>query len=149
MLFTILVMRKFIDRLINGENIYQTLSFEELTYLLKAICMTARTPGANKTAKWLYDPNVAKFMFSCSREQLLFKTPDVDVEINTMSYKEVKQEIKRLLPVMNIDMINSDSINRYNQLARRNNAIIQVLIDLSGEFHAYHDGILVERIKEL
>lgn len=139
-------MNRQIERLINGEDLIKIFSFKEVVYLFKAIRFGIVHPTKEKR---LYHPNVVKFMFGCNKEIILFKTPDVDLAIDKMSYKEVKDEINSILTTVTTENITKDIINRYNHLARRNNKIIQVLIDLSGEFHAYQDGILVESVSEV
>ena len=42
------------------------------------------------------------------------------------------------------DKINFDTISQYQNLAYRNNAIVQQLLDLGGESRAYYEGQLVE-----
>lgn len=72
--------------------------------------------------------------------------PQTDFSVNDLSYLEVRTKIDSLLSELkeDSDKINFDTISQYQNLAYRNNAIVQQLLDLGGESRAYYEGQLVE-----
>lgn len=136
-------MKDLINRLINGENIYNLLSQEDVIYFFKVVHFNYLFFKDNRK---LF--NSTQFMITFLRSKMSVKTPNFDPVIDTLDYKDVKNLLKEISK-NRITFIDKTTIDLYNHLARRNNEIIKELVELSGEFHAYVDGILVETVKEI
>lgn len=146
-------MNKFTKQLLEGGRLTSDqITPEEATQTFRELKMLMIL---NINKKELMNSGVIMFMLHPKEfgfvDAMKFGLPRADF-LKELSYVEVRDKINELLLRLNedIDNINFYTISAYNDLAYRNNEIVQQLSDLSGgEFHAYHEGQLVESRKTI
>lgn len=118
----------------------ETLTPKEIIETYRRLRMLSKTHS-----KLCMKPGVIKFMLNPLKDKITFlntPTQQVDFTVDSLSYGELKVKINDILSRAKEDYnnITLEMVYQYNDLARASNKIVQILLDLSGEFRAYWEG---------